>query len=275
LDIAGKGVIVCRALTRLRQNAIYLTHLGGRFRDFFLNQAKLEQIKIEAIPCQTEIRFCTTIIERNPPQVHEIVEDGFTVNKRIEQRVRKGFMRLLPKVNYVIITGSKAKGYSQSLFPDFLKQARRMNKPVLTDIRGNDLKAILPQKPSLIKLNVEEFVFTFFSQKELNSLNEDPINQISKKLNELYQRYKIDIIITNGPHPFWLLADGKLMLKRPVAIQDPLNTTGCGDVFLAGLGLGLAHDFTLEGACELAADLSAENARGYRPGFIKKRSFVY
>ena len=67
----------------------------------------------------------------------------------------------MPAAHTVVITGSKAPGFSDALYPTMVADTRRAGVRSILDIRGDDLVAVLPQQPTLVKLNLNEFSQTF------------------------------------------------------------------------------------------------------------------
>lgn len=58
-DASGKGVNVARVLCQLGENAVHLTHAGGRFRPLFIELAEQSGMRIEAVAVRSEVRFCS------------------------------------------------------------------------------------------------------------------------------------------------------------------------------------------------------------------------
>jgi 1-phosphofructokinase len=264
LDIAGKGVIVTRALTLLGENAIHLTHLGGAFREYFLSRAAKEGIAIRAVGCGAEIRFCTTLLD-GKGMTAEIVEDGCRVEPALGEKVMRAFRKMLPQAAALVIAGSKATGYPDTVFPEMVGLAKKAGKLVFADIRGEDLHAVLPCRPDIIKPNRREFVETFFPAAE-----NPPPEAVGEKLMELYGRFGVKSVLTDGDRDI-LFSDGKLTTMHPVTALYAINTTGCGDVFTAGLVCRYARVRDLAAAVAFGAELAGENALCVRPGFIKKK----
>ncbi len=270
LDISGKGVNVTRALHALGEKAIHLTHAGGEFAAFFRNRAKAEGLRLRAVPCASEIRFCVTAIDGKTSRVTEMVEEGFPVGTGTEAKIRREYRRLLPGARAVVLSGAKAGGYSDEIFPEMARLARDAGAFVLADIRGSDLVRSLPFGPLVIKPNLSEFLQTFFPGLDPESRDEAVLEQAGEKMTRLASDQGVASVVTDGGGRI-MYTDGatlKAILPEPVA---PVNTTGCGDAFAAGFASAFVKSRSMDEAVRFAVHCAAESARTLRPGSLGRR----
>ncbi|MDR1029528.1 MAG: PfkB family carbohydrate kinase, partial [Treponema sp.] len=194
--------------------------------------------------------------------VTELVEESQPVTEGTEERLMAAYTRLVPNYETVIISGTKAAGFSDAVVPYMVRQAKKAGCFVILDIRGKDLINSLAYKPDIIKPNLFEFVETFIPDvkprlfavdtPEEEALMRDPIQKLCL---ELCQAYQCRIVLTRGAKSIWFAEPGRFAEYAFEALQ-PVNTTGSGDAFTAGLAVALSD----------GADLRAAVAEGARCG---------
>ena len=174
LDASGKGVNVTRVLVQLGESCTHLTHAGGQFRRIFINLAQQSGVALQAIDSKSDIRFCTTMIELESDTTTELVETSERVSESTEARVRRAYTSLIKLHEFVVISGTKAAGYSEHIIPDMVMTARNQGCRVILDVQGTDLVKSLEFKPEIIKPNFSEFAATF-EHDLIDSKPSDPV----------------------------------------------------------------------------------------------------
>jgi tagatose 6-phosphate kinase len=267
LDISGKGINVTRVLHGLGEKAVHLTHAGGKFASFFLERAKEEKLRLSVVRTRAEIRLCVTLVNARRPQVMEIVEDGFAVDGKTESKILRAYSRLLPKCRAVVISGTKAPGYSDGLFPEMIRLARKAGAFCVADYRGEELLRSLPHRPDVIKPNLSEFIETFFPALDSDRRDAEMAGLVERTLLTLAAEQKTMSIITDGARPVVYTDGGSLKRFAPPA-RETLNTTGCGDAFAAGFVSRFLRSRDIDEAVRFGDECAGRNAAQLRPGFI-------
>lgn len=272
-EVSGKGIIVCRVLAQLKEKAIHLTQLGGIYKNFFLKKAKHDRINIYYVNSKSEIRLCYTILNNKNNSTTEIVEESEPVDKDTEQKIYKKFINLLPSCHTLIISGTKAAGFYDNLYPEMVKIAKKENKIVILDIKGNDLVNSLNYRPDVIKPNFYEFLSTFFPWKIVNerSINDTIIEEVKSKMIELNSKYKSKIVLTRGKFSTLYNYESGIKEIKPEKII-PVNTTGCGDAFTAGFVSIFSKNRDIEESIVKGHQCAKLNALTIKPGNILKDS---
>ena len=287
-DAAGKGLNAARVLSQLGKEVVYLTQLGGVFRPVFLDLCKRDNINVHWVESDSAIRFCYTIIDGGEAQtVTELVEEGEPVAAGTEGRLLSAYTELLLSVGTVIISGTKARGFSNTLIPEMVRLAREHRKRIVLDIRGNDLKQSLPFSPDVIKPNLFEFIDTFAAELEqyarelgktppdykspgeLSGDEEGVKENVASLALELAEKYGTKIVLSRGKRPVWY-TDGNTFSEAPVEIVTLINTTGCGDAFTGGLAAAVNEGLSLKEAVELGIRCGSLNAGLLKPGTIRE-----
>jgi fructose-1-phosphate kinase PfkB-like protein len=225
LDASGKGVNVCRGLASLGARAVHLTQAGGWNREIFLKLCAEKGIEVRPVESGSEVRFCYTLLDSGRNATTEIVERARPVASGTEDRVRAGFTGLLERAHTLIISGTRADGFSEGLFPDMVKAAKAAGKTVILDIAGQDLLHCLEHRPDIVKPNREEFAATF------------PGTGADGQMLRLWNEYGAAVILTDGGNECLYTEGGEVKSLVPPALPAGavlLNTTGCGDAFTAG-----------------------------------------
>jgi len=268
LDASGKGVNVCRVLTQLGKEACHLTQLGGVLRPLFLELCDRDGIKVEWVESASPIRFCYTIIDKEQKTVTELVEESEKVGNGTGERLLESISKLIPDYSVLVISGTKANGFSDNLIPEMAHMARDQGCRVILDVRGKDLIKSLPFGPYLVKPNLYEFISTF----EPGLLSEKNTDTVKKKVAriwaELYEKYPCALVLTRGSEPLWYAEKGELA-EFAFKSVEPLNTTGSGDAFSAGLAAALEEGASLVDAVAEGARCGALNAALLKPGVIR------
>ena len=263
-DAAGKGINVTRVLKQLDNDVVHLTQAGWLNRDSFLQLTNTDGLTVSWVESNSRIRNCYTLLNTSCNTTTEIVEEGDPVDKKTESRIWTNFLELLPASQIVIISGSKAAGFSSRIFPEMVKVAKKQKKYVILDYRGEDLIESLVFKPDIIKPNYLEFVQTFFPNPALVKTRESVI----LKMQNLYADYKIKTVLTMGEKGvLYHNGDGVFSAE---AIQEivPVNTTGCGDSFTAGFASAVNCGKDFENAILFGQECAVKNAVLINPGVI-------
>jgi 1-phosphofructokinase/tagatose 6-phosphate kinase len=271
LDASGKGINVCRVLSQLNRDCTHLTQLGGILRPLFLELCAKDNLKVEWVESGSAIRFCYTLLNAGNHEVTELVEEGDRVEAETEARLLDKFSALIPSVTVLIVSGSKAAGFSESLVPEMVRQAKAAGKMVILDTRGADLVESLRWKPDLIKPNLYEFAATyapeFIAQNEIAGDREEVKKKIGAVCRELYRDYGCRVVLTRGASSVWYAEAGALE-EFAVEPVPPVNTIGSGDAFTAGLASALEDGASLREAVAQGARCGALNAGILKPGVV-------
>jgi len=268
LDASGKGLNVCRVLTQLGKDACHLTQLGGVLRPLFLELCGNDGINVEWVESVSPIRFCYTIIDKEQKTVTELVEESEKVGEGTEERLLESFTKLIPGYSVLVISGTKAKGFSDNLIPEMVGTAHALGCRIILDVRGQDLIKSLPLGPEIIKPNLYEFISTF-APKLLSEKNIDTVKKkVGKIWAELYEKYPCALVLTRGGEPLWYAEKGELA-EFAFKNVEPLNTTGSGDAFSAGLAAALEEGASLVDAVAEGSRCGALNAALLKPGVIR------
>ena len=268
LDASGKGLNVSRVLSELGQRCTHLTHAGGRFRKTFLTLAEASGIVVRAVDSKSDIRFCTTLVELETESATELVETSERVSETTEARLRRTYHELLKTHDVVIVSGTKAAGYSEQLIPDLVYAARAEGRRIILDVHGTDLVKSLAGRPNVAKPNYAEFVATY--EPELTgskSTDPDAIAKVEARIAKLSAETGCAFVLTRGSRPALVAEKGETWQQAPQK-HEVVNPIGSGDAFTAGLATALAHGKDLRDAVTEGHRCGLLNAQQLAPGTI-------
>lgn len=263
-DASGKGINVTRVLVQLGATVVHLTHLGREARKF-LRLLTDDKIPVEWVDVGSGLRTCVTVLNKADHSTTELVEPSETVPDGTDERLMNAFRPLIFQSNWLILSGTKAPGYPDTLFPVMVRMAKDLGKKVVCDYRGDDLKRTLPEKPDFIKPNRAEFLETFFPE---GFGNLDPERVLEKKMLEISEQYETTVIVTDGDGPVLFTEKGRLKRIHPDRVI-PVSTIGCGDAFTAGLSWSLSLGDSLADAVRMGIRCGMRCALSIRPGVIQ------
>lgn len=272
LDAAGKGINVSRVIRQMGKNAVHLTQLGGPMRPLFLSLCEQDSISVEWVESGSPIRLCYTLINDADSGVTELVEESAPVAAGTEDWLLERFEELLPECKCLIVSGSKASGFSDGVIPYMARRAKESGLMVILDVRGKDLTGSLAFEPDIVKPNLYEFASTF-TPDLLESIDrpddeETVKDRIRETALELCGTNHCRIVLTRGIRQIWAAETDNFFLVDFEPVK-PLNTTGSGDAFTAGLACALCDGASFSEAITCGTRCGALNAQHFRPGVIR------
>ncbi len=270
IEIAsGKGINVARVINDLGRPATCLAQLGGGRVDEFLGLCARERIDMRFIRVPSDIRTCTTIINEEDNTSTELVEEAREVSPEASEAFFKLFMDNLSECDAVILSGTKAKGFSPDLYPRIVRECRKSGKLSVLDIKGDELIASLREGPSIIKPNLSEFCATFMHDVVIyeNSDDGSTYDRVRELTRSFYEKYGTRTVITRGKYDTWVYNGSDLVvipsIKTDLAI---VNTIGCGDTLTGAMTHSLLEGNELEKAVEFGMRCALRKATHIEQG---------
>jgi fructose-1-phosphate kinase PfkB-like protein len=250
-----------------------LTQLGGPTRSWFLAMCEADGVALRWAQSNSEIRVCTTVIDRSEGSATELVEEARPVGPGTAERVLAEYEAALSEFDALIFSGTKAAGFPDDMFPRMVRLAAQAGKPVFLDMKGKDLAACLPLRPLVAKPNLEELLQSLAPERGealRSGKGEDEgalRDFVASTGREYAERYGTKLVVTRGPRPTWFW-DGQGIRECQTKRVDALNPIGSGDSFMAGLAAALMDGESLDEAVAEGTRLGALNAQRLKPGAI-------
>lgn len=267
LDASGKGINVTRVLTQLGKDAVHLTQLGSELRSLFLSFCQKDDLLVEWVESNSLIRFCYTVIYKK--NVTELVEESEPVGEGTEQRLLEKFNFMLGKKDYstLIISGTKAAGFSDAIIPAMVLMAKEKGLRIILDIKGKDLTASLQYQPDVIKPNLLEFTNTF-------GIGASEDADIKTAMFNISRKYGSRVVLTDGNRKLRAVEGNNYFEVDIDSSPNVVNTIGCGDAFTAGLASALEDGAGFRDAIAEGNRCGALNAGLMRPGVICNTNYT-
>ncbi len=269
--VGGKGANASRVLKQLGHRPVYLTQAGGDLRPFFLSRLEEDGIQTEWVESHQEIRFCYTLIRRNPFSATEITENGAPVASGTEKRIRERFTELLPECRYLVIAGSKSPGFSPDIYLDMIQEARNINRRVVIDLAGRELKEALQHSPDVIKINMYEFISAFMPEAELpdQNIGNQWYEPVAERGIEIFSERGTKFVLSNGGRETLIIDGEKVSSISPEKPGKIVNPIGSGDAFTGGLTAGLLEGLSLHESTAKGMDCARRNLEYLKIGTIE------
>ena len=265
LDVAGKGMNTARIITELGEEALWLSHLGGPRIDEMLALCRKDNVEVLWADSKSEMRSCITILSEGATT--ELVQEPYPVDGSVEGPIRALFEAHYRSCDAMVIAGTRAPGYSEDIYTDFVRMAKEAGLFVLLDIKGEDLKACLPYGVDVIKPNLSEAAQTFLALEVGETEDTSAVKEkIVPFMEEIYTTYHTASVFTRGSFDVW--AYGPSFFTVPVERVEAVNTIGSGDSFNGALAVELLRGADLQHAVKRATEVATLNAKTLRPGTI-------
>lgn len=257
---SGKGVNVARVAIQLGAKARILTTAGGTRGELFRKALKADRVPATIISTIGETRLCQTLIghaHTPSPLITEIVEESPALSPREVTAVVSAYSKALRKASLVVLIGTVPKGCSNGFYADLVRQANRLNIPVLVDAQKDLLIQAIREHPSLVKINRAELA------------EATGTTSLAGGVKQLEKWGAKRIVITQGAKPA-IAFDGKGSWKITPPKIAVVNSTGCGDAMMAGIAVGLMRGKTLNEAMQLGVVCGTANALTETAGIIRR-----
>jgi tagatose 6-phosphate kinase len=257
---SGKGVNVARVAMQLGAKVRILTTAGGTRGKLFRKALKADGVSATIISVSGETRLCQTLIGCSncpTPLITEIVEESPALSPSEFMAFVSAYSKALRQASLVVLIGTVPTGCGNGCYADFVKQANRLNIPVLVDAQRDLLIQAIREHPSLVKINRAELA------EATGTTN------LARGVKELAKRGAKRIVISQGARPA-MAFDGTCSWKVTPPKINVVNSTGCGDAMMAGIATGLQRGNSLENALKLGVACGAANALTDTAGAIRQ-----
>lgn len=267
---SGKAINSARVLQQLEADCVEIVcPVGTKNQQIFMELAKNDHLKIEAVPIPGFTRECWTLLDKTAGTTTEVVVGEPDILPEEKDKIEKAEYKILKIINEklnhtdaVLLAGSRPGIWSDDLYATIASMVKDAGKIFLADFIGKDLtKTLEIMTPDIIKINDEEFCKTFgLDFPAENEKLKESIAQKSRSLNNM-------IVVTRGTDSTYAAQNGNFT-ECPVEKITPLNTTACGDSFNAGFIYEYINSGNFEEALKKGTWCAARNAERECPGDI-------
>lgn len=244
---AGKGLNVAQVLRDLGHQVWVSGFLGKENATIFQNHFEKQGFVDNFVYVDGETRTNIKIAEANG-RMTDVNGLGFSVSASDKETLFSQLPDLAEKMDYIVVSGSLPRDFSQDDFRQLLQLLMTHNPRVAVDTSGAALTTALTCRPYLVKPNTDELA------ESLGIRAETPAEQAA-----LFQQSILSaehVVISMGEKGVnWL--HGHQILHASVAPVEVKSTVGAGDTLLAGMLHGMASDYCERETLQMAAALAA------------------
>ena len=250
--VGGKGVNVSRQLNRFGSPTIATGFFGGEVGDLLERLLTQENIAHDFVRVEGMTREGVTYREENG-RMSAVFEPPHAVSRAEMVRLVRKCRRLAGKGGWLVCSGSSPGRRTDRVFRVLLEEARRRGAFTVLDSYGDALVHGIKSRPTLVKVNREEYQNTFGVRLD----RQVEVRYAVRELLSCGARYGV---ITDGKRPAFGAFQGNLWRIIPPKLEA-VNPTGSGDSMLAGILYGLRQGWPFSRCLQFGAAAGAANAQ--------------
>ncbi len=252
LKAGGKGINVSRQLNFLNVDNTALTFLGGINGKILKEVLQKENIKNVSIHTVEETRDSAVIVDESSGNISTFFRSNSKVSLNEVDEFKEKLKKMIENCEMVIFAGSSPCVEADRIFPYGIGIANEFDKISICDTYGTHLKNCIEKSPTIIHNNISE------TEKSLNVSLKSEKEKIDF-LNYLYDKGVKQAYLTDGENPVFA-SNFDYHFKLEVPKIKPIDPTGSGDSFVAGIAYAWHNALTFEEALTVASLLGAANA---------------
>jgi 1-phosphofructokinase family hexose kinase len=260
LVAGGKGLNVARAAASLGADVTAIALLAGHAGRWIADALVGEGIPARLAWCDGETRSCIAIRDASDESLTELNEAGPNVDPAAWERLVGALRAELSAgtVGLVTVSGSLPPGAPSDGIAQFVAVSREAGVAVGVDCSGEVLRRALPERPTLVKLNLAEAASTL-SGGRADAPYRDEATAVALA-RELAERTGGATIVTRGlDGAVGVAPDGRVLRISPPSIRGSYPV-GSGDAFMAGVATAMLAGSPFEDAVRLGAAAAAANS---------------
>lgn len=239
-DPGGGGVNVSRAIKELGGDSRAFVALGGNTGEHHRQLLERAGFNCDLWELSGATRFSLTVMEQATGLHYRFVLPGPAQEQGESQRMLARLSDIIASgFNFVVASGSLPPGIDNDFYGRLAASVRAAGSALVLDTHGEALRAALPYRPYLIRLN-------HFEAQEI--VGGDPNIAAHVLARELIARKVAEaVIVTLGDQGAIVTTNQQQFQIRPPKVVVR-SAVGAGDSFVAALTLGLSKGWSLEKA---------------------------
>ncbi|HWA19905.1 MAG TPA: 1-phosphofructokinase family hexose kinase [Devosia sp.] len=239
-DPGGGGINVSRVIKELGGESLAFAALGGRTGAMMKRMLDDAGLDVEAWRSRGDTRFSMTVMEEQTglhyrfvlPGPEQPVASATRLLRRLGERAAAGY-------GFVVASGSLPPGLPIDLYGRLAEIARANGAKLILDTHGEALRAALPHRPWLIRLNHHE------AQELLGGDADRAAHDLARELVERGSA-EIAIVAIGERGAFLVSADHSIEIAPPHV--DVRSMVGAGDSFVGAMTLALSRGWPIDDA---------------------------
>mgnify|MGYP005846524153 CR=1 FL=1 len=230
----GGGLNVSRAIRKLGGDSLALYAAGGLSGEMLANLLDGEGLQHEKIAIAGLTRESLTILEKSTGRQYRFGMPGPTLQEAEWQKCLEAISHLLPRVDYLVASGSLPPGAPPDFYGRIAKLAKEHETRLIVDTSGEPLRLAVAEGVFLIKPNLREFA-ELTGQELVDEVQEE---RLARELAASRQS-EVVVVSLGAAGVLAATAEGTERVRAPLV---PIKSkVGAGDSTVAGTVLALCR----------------------------------
>ena len=231
----GKGLNVARAARRLGTAAAAYGFLGGD-----VGQALRALITVDGVidrhtTISAGTRVCFVVVEPGAERTTVLNEPGPPVTEAEVSRLLADIAADTEPGDLLVISGSLPDSVPASVVGEILELGRAAGARTLVDIHSEALRVAFASRPWVLKCNRHELLGLLGASDPDAAIS---VVELAAEMRSI-RDHGIEIVVVTMGSEGALLADEDGVVHAVAPRISEVNPTGSGDLFLAGLTVGI------------------------------------
>lgn len=226
--MGGKGMDSSVVLRCLGIDTVGLVFVAGKIGEEMLELAESYGIVSDPVWVDGETRVSHVISETKHGRVTHIIAGKLIVSDKQYKEFLQHFRQQLRQANWVICAGTIPPVISHSLYRELTKEAKNSGVPILIDSSCQMILEAIPTHPEIVKMNWEEFEWTF-DKKPRN------IGELIRDANQVYKEMRLNALVITCSSAGILAFTRHGFFHAIAPKQRAVNAAGAGDAASSAL----------------------------------------
>jgi len=231
----GKGFNVARAARRLGTSATAYGFLGGEVGEALRSMIAADGVIDRHTTVAAGTRVCFVVVEPDAERTTVLNEPGPPVTEAEVGRLLDDIGADIGPDDLLVISGSLPDSVPASVVGEVLELGRTAGAHTLVDIHSEALRVAFASRPWMLKCNRHELL------ELLGAPDPDVpmgVVELAAEMRRI-REHGIEIVVVTMGSEGALLADEHGVVHAIAPRISEVNPTGSGDLFLAGLTVGI------------------------------------
>ncbi|MDP2965089.1 MAG: hexose kinase [Pelolinea sp.] len=259
--VGGKGLNSAVVLRHLGAETVGMGFFAGKIGEELVELLEEYGIVPEPIWVGGTNRIAHVIAEEKTNIHSHVIAGEVVVSAEQKQEFIDKFKKRVKEAEWVIFAGSLPPSLNVDFYSELITIAKEANVPSLIDSQKQYIIEAIKAKPDIVKLNWEEFEWTFNKKAET-------LKSLIPQAKKIYSDEGIkNLVMTLGKHGMLALTtEGNYLAKAP--FQKPVNAAGAGDAVSSTLAYRLSRGDSWESALRWSSAVSAATVLTERTGDV-------
>jgi 6-phosphofructokinase 2 len=240
-EVGGGGLNVSRAIHNLggESTAIYVS--GGLIGQMLEKLLDRDAVDHRPLRIQNMTREVFNILDNTTGRQFRFIMPGPTLRDSEWRRCLEELCALDPKPNYVVASGSLARGVPEDFYARVMRTANDLGARTIIDTSGKALRSSLGERVFLIKPNMREL-------RQLTGRKIENRSQQEETAESLIKHGQSEVVVLSLGKEGALMASSEGIERLDAPSVPVKSKIGAGDSMVAGIVLGLDRGLALRDA---------------------------